>query len=234
MLRDRANFQLKQVNKIVIGGRRRQMPRRFDLFGKQQAVEYLCAYWIDLTDSLPTLAGDDRLLIAAMKTWTNKAGKENRKFGAAVSHFAPSQPSLRLCRVLSCKAVGLRVPSLALPLLQLRTGSSGAQMLQAHLLSAPCPLRWHRYVRCKQEGTEISASLVASRAKNLSIQLCQWNICTQVLLPILPGWKRPCAHLCSLQVILGRMGTTVVPGCPAGGTPWGFSPSITSELEDKA
>lgn len=68
MLRDRANFQLKQVNKVVIMGRRPQMPRRFVLFGKQQAVEYLCTNLADLTNSLPTLAGDDGLLIAAMKT----------------------------------------------------------------------------------------------------------------------------------------------------------------------
>lgn len=42
MLQDCANFQLKQVNKIVIVGGRPQMLRRFDLFGKQQAVECLC------------------------------------------------------------------------------------------------------------------------------------------------------------------------------------------------
>lgn len=42
MLQDRANFQLKQANKIAIVGRRQQMPRRFDLFGEQQGVEYLC------------------------------------------------------------------------------------------------------------------------------------------------------------------------------------------------
>lgn len=68
MLQDRANFPLKQVNKVLMMGRRPQVPRRFDLFGKQQAVEYLCTNLTDLTNSLPTLAGDDRLLIAAMKT----------------------------------------------------------------------------------------------------------------------------------------------------------------------
>lgn len=204
-------------------GRRLQTPRRFDLFGKQQAVEYLCTNWIDLTDSLPTLAGDDRLLIAAMKTWTNKAGKENGKFGAAVSCCASSQPSFLLCCALSWFPPWLCLCCSSGP---------GAQMLQAHVLSAPCPLHWHHYLRCKQEGTEMCTSLVASYGKHLSIQLCQWNICTQVLSPVLPGWKRPWALLCSLQVIIGRMGTTIVSGCHTGGTPWGCSPSITSEQED--
>ena len=158
MLQDRANFQLKQANKIVIVGRRPQMPRRFDLFGKQQAVEYLCTNWIDLTDSLPILAGDDRLLIAAMNTWTNKAGKKNGKFGAAVSHCVSSQLSLVLCCALSWKVLGLRIPSLTLSLLQLRTRSSGAPMLQANVLSAPCLLHWHRYLRCKRKGQKFHFS----------------------------------------------------------------------------
>lgn len=110
MLQDWANFQLKQVHKIVIVGRRPQMPGRLGLFGKRQAVEYLCTNWIDLTDSLHTLAGDDRFLIAALKTQTNKAGKENGKFGAAVSHCASSQPGFLFCCALSWKVLGLTIP----------------------------------------------------------------------------------------------------------------------------
>lgn len=82
------------------------MPRRFDLFGKQQAAEYLCTNWIELTDSLSTLPRDDRLLIAAVKTWANKAGKENGKVGAAVSHCASSQPSFLLCDTITLDVKG--------------------------------------------------------------------------------------------------------------------------------
>lgn len=163
----------------------------------------------------------------------NKAEKENRKFGAAVSHCAFFQPRFLFCCALSWNIVRLRVPSLTLHLLQLKTRSSGAQMLQAHALSAPCSLLWHHYLGCKQLGTEICTALLGSCARHLSIQLCQWNIYTQVLSPILSEWKRPCAHFSSLQVIIRRMGTTAVRGCPTGGTLWGCSLSISSEQQDK-
>lgn len=80
MLQDRAYFQLKQVNKTD-SGKEGDHKHPGDLI----CLEYLFINWVDLTDSLPALAGNYRLWIAAMKTWRNRAGKENGKFGAAVS-----------------------------------------------------------------------------------------------------------------------------------------------------
>jgi len=92
-------------------------------------------------------------------------------------------------------------------------------MLQARVLSAPGPLHWHHYLRYKWEGTEICSSLIASYTKHISIQLRWGNISSQVLSPVLPGWKRPWAHLSSLQNVIRWKGTTVVPRGPT----WWYS-----------
>lgn len=141
-------------------GRRPQMPRRFDLFAKQQAVEYLCTDWIVQEGTFPALTGDDSLLTAA---WEHAWTKQGRR--------------LRSLRKL-CPTV-----------------------LQASVLSVPCCLHWHHYLRCKLEGIEICTLVVDSYAKYLSIQLCQGHICPQMLSPVFP---EPWVHLHPLHVTVRR------------------------------
>lgn len=125
------NFPLKQVNKTGIVGRSPQMPRRFDLSRKQREGGYLCTKTRDPLDISPTSARDDRPETAGVKTGMNKVEKENGKPVAALSCCASSQPSL--CCALIWEALGARIPSLTLSLLQFLP-----RLVQTNLLSAPC------------------------------------------------------------------------------------------------
>lgn len=107
------------------------MPRRFDLSRKRREVGYLCTKTRDPLDISPTSARDDRPETAGVKTGMNKVEKENGKPVAALSCCASSQPSL--CSALIQEALGARIPSLTLSLLQFLP-----RLVQTNLLSAPC------------------------------------------------------------------------------------------------
>lgn len=70
----------------------------------------------------------------------------------------------------------------------------------------------HPYPSCEWAGAGICSSVVVGYPKYLSIQLCHQNMCTQMLSPVLLGFKRPQAQLCSLQVFI-RIWEYQMPSC---------------------
>lgn len=146
MLQDRAYFQLKQVNKTD-GGKEGDHKHPGDLI----CLQYLLINWVDLTDSLSVLAGNDRLWISAMKTWRNRAGKENEKSGAAVFCCAE-----------------MKGPRLKDSLPNIATAEAQDHRCYKHVCFLLCALCCDTVILDVNEGEEIQVctSLVSSDAKH--------------------------------------------------------------------
>lgn len=105
--------------------------------------------------------------------------------------------------------MGVRIPHTPAPICPCCRAGPGIQMSQANVLSAPRPLRWHRYLRCKQEGTEICTSVIARYIKHPRIQLRQGNAVLK----------------CSRQSCLGEKDQKLI-FAPRGSSSGGWEPQL--------